>query len=296
MDQGHGKDPGAVPRVRGEVPGEEERSEEPFEDAFARIEAAVRAGRSDLGRLGFWRLLGRIKPDPELTDRWADVAGRIDATVFDRAVPWRFPVWLGNAALVLGIGVGAAAGVVAVRSEEDAVAGAGLIVAAGAWSVSVHGLSHWAVGRAAGIRFASYFFRPGQLPPRPGIKTDYATYLRADPRARARMHAAGALATKLAPFAALALYPASKAPAWAGWIVLVMGVGQIATDVLFSRTTGDWSRVLRERRVARERAVLLGSLDARAQTAEREASRDDPGPRPATDRLPPEPGSSGQPG
>jgi hypothetical protein len=228
-------------------------SEETYQDAFSRIETAVDGGTTDLGALGFWALLKRIKPDPALSEHWAVAAGRIDAKAFERGVRWRFPVWLGNTILLAGTGVGAAAVVVALRAKDDVVAGVALLAAAGIWSVSVHGLAHFAVGRAAGIRFASYFFRPRQFPPRPGIKTDYATYLRADPSRRASMHAAGAIATKLAPFVALAFYPASRAPAWAGWLVLALGVGQVVTDVVFSRKTGDWSKVRRERAVAAAR-------------------------------------------
>jgi hypothetical protein len=229
-------------------------AEETYQDAFARIEAAVEAGRTDLGSLGFWALVKRIKPDPALSEHWAAEAGRIDAEAFERSVRWRFPVWLGNTVLLAGTGAGAATVVIALRADNEVLAGLALVAAAGIWSVSVHGLAHWAVGRAAGIRFASYFFRPGQFPPRPGIKTDYATYLRADPSRRASMHAAGAIATKLAPFVALAFYPASHAPAWAAWVVVAIGVGQIATDILFSTKSGDWSKVRRERAVAAARA------------------------------------------
>jgi hypothetical protein len=232
---------------RGRSPG----TDESLADGFARIDASVAGGRNDLGRLGFWRLLERLKRDPTLADRWADEAGRIDRTVFERRVRLRFPTRLGNAALLAGTGVGAAGIVVSLRADDPTVAGIGLLVAAGAWSVSVHGLAHFAVGWARGIRFTDYFFKPGELPPRPGIKTDYATYLRATPSARASMHASGAIATKLAPFVALAFYPASNAPPWAAWLVVALGIGQIATDVLFSAKTGDWSKVTRERAFAR---------------------------------------------
>jgi hypothetical protein len=230
------------------VPGET------YQQAFHRIEAAVEAGRTDLGALGFWRLVRRIKPDARLSDHWADVVGRIDAEAFARAVRWRFPVWVGNVVLLVATGAGALAIVVALRAAEGVVAGVALVLAAGIWSVSVHGLAHWAVGRASGIRFTAYFFRPREFPPRPGIKSDYATYLRADPSRRASMHAAGAVATKLAPFVALAFFPATDAPWWAAAVVLVIGVGQIVTDVRFSRKTGDWSKVRRERAVAAARA------------------------------------------
>ena len=71
---------------------------------------------------------------------------------------------------------------------------ASYLLAGGAWSVSLHCPAHWLAGRVAGIRFTSYFFG-GPFPPRPGLKTDYATYLRADPAARAWMHASGAIVT-----------------------------------------------------------------------------------------------------
>jgi hypothetical protein len=216
------------------------------------IEASYEAGERDLRALGFWRLVADVKGDPAAAERLGPRVARIDREAFERAVRLRFPVWFGNLALVLGLVVGAGGVVVAMRSEDELVAALGLLVAAGAWSVAVHGLAHWAVGRAVGIGFTSYFFAPGQFPPRPGIKTDYATYLRAAPRDRAAMHAAGAIATKIAPFVVLALWPLTQAPVWAAWLVLGIGLFEIATDVLFSTKSGDWSKVRRERAIARE--------------------------------------------
>jgi hypothetical protein len=65
------------------------------------------------------------------------------------------------------------------------------------------------------------------------------------------MHASGAIATKLAPFVALALYPLTDAPAWAAWAVLALGIVQIVTDVLLSTKSSDWKKFNRERRAAR---------------------------------------------
>jgi len=223
---------------------------EPLQEAFERMERAVDGGDSDLAGLGFWRAVREIKVDPTLSHHWAEQAGRIDRTAFEARVRPRFPVWLGNAVLVLGTLVGAAAVVVAKEATDEVVAGLALVVAAGVWSVSVHCLAHWAVGRIVGIRFLCYFFG-GPFPPRPGLKTDYATYLRASPGQRAWMHASGALATKVAPFVALAFWPSSGAPAWSAWVVLGIGVLQIVTDVLFSTRSSDWKKVIRERRIAR---------------------------------------------
>jgi hypothetical protein len=231
---------------------------EDLQGTFARIEAAVDAGDADLARLGFWRALREVKVDPVLSEHWADVAGRIDRKAFEARVRPRFPVWLGNLVLVLGTLVGGFAVVVAINAADPVVAGIALLAAAAIWSISVHCPAHWVVGRLVGIRFIAYTFG-GPFPPRPGLKTDYATYLRAAPGARAWMHASGALATKVAPFVALGFWWASDAPAWAAWACGALGVLQIVTDVLFSRKTSDWKKVARERRIARARAAASAS-------------------------------------
>ena len=67
----------------------------------------------------------------------------------------------------------------------------------------------------------------------PGLKTDYATYLRTPPAARAVMHAAGAVASKLAPLLVLLLgaipleWSLGAYPAWAVWGVLGFTVLQL---------------------------------------------------------------------
>jgi hypothetical protein len=227
-------------------------SAESYQDAFQRIEEAVDAGETDLGTLGFWRLLAKIKVEPALSEHLADVAGRIDRKAFERGVRPRFPVWFGNALLVAGTVVGAGAIWFALTTSNETLAGLALVASAGILSVSLHDLAHWAVGRLVGIRFTSYFFG-GPFPPRPGIKSDYATYLRAAPEERAMMHASGAIASKIAPFISLAFWPASDAPAWAAWVIVGIGVLQIVTDVLFSTKSSDWKKVRRERNVAQAR-------------------------------------------
>ncbi|HZP90000.1 MAG TPA: hypothetical protein VFC04_03280 [Actinomycetota bacterium] len=223
---------------------------ETFQDAFARIESAIAAGDTDLGGLGFWRLLRQVKADPVLADHWADQVGRIDRAAFEARVRLRFPVAFGNAALALGTLVGAAAVVLALRVANPALAGVALIAAGVIWSISLHDLAHWAAGRMVGIRF-THSFIGGPFPPRPGLKIDYASYLRASPVERAWMHASGALATKVAPFAALGFWWASDAPAWSAWVLVALGLVQVATDVAFSTRSSDWKKVRRERSVAR---------------------------------------------
>ncbi len=226
---------------------------ETYEEAFRRIEVALDSGNTDLRGLGFWRLLERVKAEKALALHWAEVAGRIDRRAFESRVRLRVPVWAGNLLLLLGTIAGVVAVWLATRTTSELIAGLALVFAGGVWSVTVHDLAHWLVGRTVGIRFSSYFLA-GPFPPRPGLKTQYETYLRAEPTARVWMHASGAIATKLAPFAALAFWPSTVAPVWAAWALIALGVLQIATDILFSVRRSDWKRVRRELRVARLQA------------------------------------------
>jgi hypothetical protein len=237
-----------------------------YQDEFARIEAEVDRGNTDLQDLGFWSLVRKVKLEPALAEHWAEVVGRIDRKAFEQRVRPTFPVWVGNAILLVEMAAVVVAVVLAVRlalgpSETgDTVAGILGLAAAGGLSVAVHCPAHWVVGRLVGIRFLRYFFG-GPLKITPGIKADYATYLRVDPRARAAMHASGAVVSKIAPFAVFApLYLAHRGagyelfPEWSLWAILALGVAQILTDAIWSRKKSDWKKVGRERRLARAQA------------------------------------------
>jgi hypothetical protein len=222
-----------------------------------RIEAAVREGDRNLRELGFWRLVALIKRDEALIERYADQVARIDSAAFEARFRIRPPVWFGNAVLVVVIGIGFSAAWIAflagpITSSEPypPTAGKALVVAALAWIVGFHSSAHYVVGRLVGIRFR-YYFAALPPPPLPGLKSDYGTYLRTSPTRRALMHASGAIATKAAPFLALAFAPACGAPLWAVLVLLGLGLFQIATDVLFSTKASDWKKVRRELAVAR---------------------------------------------
>lgn len=220
-----------------------------------RIEAAVQAGNTDLKVLGFWRIVARVKPDRMLVDRYADQIGRIDTAAFRLGVKHRVPVWAGNALLLVATLAGLTAAIVARTVSSSTLSGLLLLGAGAVWTVSLHSPTHWAVGRAIGIGFTDYFLG-GPPPPRPGLKSDYATYLRADPESRAWMHASGAIMTKLAPLLALAFWPGSGAPWWSAAGLGVMCIASIATDVAFSVKVSDWKKFRRERAVARARASV----------------------------------------
>ncbi|HYH27824.1 MAG TPA: hypothetical protein VEA19_03485 [Actinomycetota bacterium] len=240
---------------------------ENLQDEFGRIERAVASGQTDLRSLGFWKLVREVKRDPRLAAHWAEVVGRIDRAAFEARVRPRFPVWLGNGVLMAGTLVLAAAVAVALRLAEGidrpraGLAGILLIAAAGGLAVTVHAPAHWLVGRLGRMRFVAYFL-DGPFRIQPGVKTDYATYLRASPGQRAAMHAAGALATKAAPFAVFLpayLKHASAGyellPEWSLWAVLGIGVLQIFTDAIWSVKHSDWKKVRREVRVGRTQAA-----------------------------------------
>ena len=226
-----------------------EASGEPIGQRLDAIERAVEASQTDLRALGFWRIVARVKRDPVLVHDHADQVGRIDTAVFRARVHLRAPVWIGNVLMLGAVVFGVISLVVAARATGTA-AGLALLVAGGAWSLGVHVPTHWFVGWLAGIRFTDAFLG-GPPPPRPGIKTDYATYLRAEPSMRAWFHASGAIATKIAPFIVVALSPVTNAPGWAVLIMAAYGVLQIVTDILFSTKSGDWMRFGRERAVAK---------------------------------------------
>jgi hypothetical protein len=225
-----------------------------------RIEEAVDGGERDLRRLGFWRLVGLIKRDDELIERYADQVGRIDAKAFVSWAPIRVPLWLGNVLLAVGFAIGVAAFAVAAANGnsgtsgyDPTITGIALVVATGAWDVAVHSPTHLVVARAFDIRPMAYFLKGVTAPP--GLKLDHASYLRASAERRAWMHAAGAIASKVVPFLVLALVSivGIDAPGWAIAVLWIIGIGQLATDLLFSTKRSDWKKVRRELAVARAR-------------------------------------------
>lgn len=236
-----------------------------YQGRLDEIERAVEAGRSDLGALGFWELLSEAKRDAGAAVH-AERIGRIDRKAFEARKRVLLPVWLGNLVLLVGTLVLLAAVAVALRvatgsiggAPNPTLAGALLVVAAAGLSVTVHAPAHWLAGRAVGMRFSHYFLG-GPFRIQPGVKVDYGSYLLTPAAQRATMHAAGALASKVAPFAvfgwAYVLHWQrgwDLLPSWSLWALLAFGLLQIVTDVVWSTRRSDWKKVRRELRIARE--------------------------------------------
>lgn len=201
-------------------------------------------GTPDLRGTHFWSAVAATKRDPDLVSKFADRIGAIDRAAHDAWARLVIPLTVGTilATVAALIGIGIVTGSLIVDFQWRGVAflaGAGVLVG------STHGLGHLVVGYMVGIRFSGWFI--GRARPQPGVKINYATYLRASPRSRAWMHASGAIVTKFIPFllvpVALAL---SAIPMWATLALLVLGVIQIVTDVLWSTKSSDWAKYLRE--------------------------------------------------
>ncbi len=217
---------------------------------LARCEQALAGGGPlDLRELRFWKAVAAVKRHPEWVETYAERIASIDRQAFDRAIRWRFPTRI----MALLLGLGSALGIALVAASARAPRfwkGLLMLAGAGLLTVSTHDLAHLAVGRALGIRFSEAFLG-GKMLVAPGLKIDQASYLRTPPRARAWMHASGALVTKVVPFAVLSAGTRERAPRWANLALLGIGIGSILTDVLFSTRYSDWMRFSREMRVAR---------------------------------------------
>lgn len=223
-------------------------TEEEVRAAIERAAVATERGEG-LGGTGFWKAVGEVKRSPHLVDELGDRIAQIDRKAFEDwallVIPEPVGSVLASAAAVAGIG---AVG----TSYRMSAPGNWLVFAGGAAALfaSTHGLGHVAVGSAVGMRFTHWFVGSWGRP-QPGVKVDYATYLRTPARKRAWMHAAGALVTKALPFALIPPAVAADLPSWMPRALAGLGVGQIATDAAWSVKKSDWKKVRRELALSR---------------------------------------------
>jgi hypothetical protein len=225
----------------------------------ARVEAILDAAEkavstgSPLAPTGFWKAVAAVKRDQALVEAHADRIARIDRASFKTWALVTVPLWLGNVLMIGGTLVGLA---LVARAYYLEGTGAGLVFLAGFGVVLVttHGLGHLAVGSLMGMRFTHWFIGPLRPPLPPGVKLDYATYLRAPAVSRAWMHASGAIVTKTVPFVFLGAALAADLPAWVVWALVVIGLAQIGTDLFWSTKASDWKKFRREMSLAQTSA------------------------------------------
>lgn len=218
-----------------------------IEHALINAGEAVASG-DGLAETGFWGVVAAIKKDPRLADSYAARVAEIDRAAFENWAWVRVGFGTGTSLMLIGTLIGL--GLVAwAYYLDDPLAVAVFFVGVGALLTTTHGLGHLIVGSAVGIRFTAWFIgKPSQ--PQPGVKVDYESYLRTPARSRAWMHASGALATKILPFALVPAALAADLPAWSAWALVILGLAMIATDLAWSTKSSDWKKFRREMRYA----------------------------------------------
>jgi len=220
-------------------------NENEIEASLAGCEADMTAGRAiDVKGHRFWKAVAAVKADSSLTDRYADRIGAIDHAAFRSWALYTVPSSTGTALMVLATIAGFAI-ILAGYYVDEPWNGLALVVGTLVLLVSTHGLTHMTVGHLQGMEFSNWFI--GTISrPQPGVKIAYATYLRTPARSRAWMHASGAIVTKLLPFLLLGAAWGMDAPAWSWWVLIILGIAQILTDVIWSTKASDWKKYQRE--------------------------------------------------
>ncbi|MBT8211909.1 MAG: hypothetical protein KJN71_02055 [Acidimicrobiia bacterium] len=207
-------------------------------------EKALEKGETKLGPSGFWKAVGAAKRDPALVEEFGGRFATIDRTAFEKWAFFSVPSGIGTLLAVVWTIVGFGL-ILWAYSLDQPANGLVLLVGTAITLVTTHGLAHMVVGRLFGMRFTSWFV--GSLRrPQPGVKVDYATYLRTPAKQRAWMHASGAVLTKLIPFFALGPALVMEAPWWTTALLVLLGVGQIVTDIVWSTKASDWKKYRRE--------------------------------------------------
>ncbi len=215
------------------------------EASISACEADLAAGRPiDIKGHRFWKAVAAVKADDSLVDRYADRIGVIDHAAFKSWALYTVPSGTGTTLMVVATIVGLAI-ILAGYYVDDPWNGIALVLGTLVLLVSTHGLAHMTVGRIQGMQFSNWFI--GTISrPQPGVKIAYASYLRTPARSRAWMHASGAIVTKLLPFLLLGAAWGMEAPAWSWWVLVIIGIGQILTDVIWSTKASDWKKYRRE--------------------------------------------------
>jgi hypothetical protein len=219
-----------------------------IEEALTAAETALARGEG-LSGTGFWKAVAEVKADPRLVDRYAGRIAAIDRQAFESWALFKVSLAVGTALMAMATLLGLILIGLTYYTEGVLLTVVLFYVGMGVLLVTTHGLGHLIVGRLVGIDFTHWFI--GTIArPQPGVKVDYSSYLRTPAMARAWMHASGALVTKAIPVLLLGAAVAAGLPWWAIWGLVLISVGTIATDVLWSTKSSDWMKFRRERRFA----------------------------------------------
>ncbi|NND85294.1 MAG: hypothetical protein HKN46_09125 [Acidimicrobiia bacterium] len=213
-------------------------------EALDRAEAALAEGKGLRGT-GFWPAIRTVKQDPSSYD--LQRIAEIDRTAFTNWALLTVPIVPGTI-LNLIVTTGGL-GLIAWSYYDAPLPWLIFLLGLGIVWVTTHGLAHLVVGHLQGMRFTHWFIGEITLP-QPGVKVDYATYLTVPARQRAWMHAAGAITSKVVPFALIPAAVISGQPIWVAWAVAAFGTVSIATDIAWSTKVSDWKKFRREMALA----------------------------------------------
>ncbi len=216
-----------------------------IDDELERMEKEIDKGSNDLKKLGFWKLVARIKKDSKLSQEFAEQVGRIERKAFEKKIRFKVSIWFGHGTEIAVVILGIALIWLGFAHPSELMRSVSLMLASVILSTGIHPLAHYAAGRIYGINFL-YYFPDGPAKIEPTLKIDYTSYLRAHPRHRAVMHLAGPVATVLAALLCLLLGLLASAAWWAKVFLALYFLFILSTDVFLSPKKGDIKRVKRE--------------------------------------------------
>ncbi len=146
----------------------------------------------------FWRLVERVKAEPELARIYGDRIAEIDARRFRRR---SMSLRAGTAMMLLPLMLSIP--LFRLAAELEGAAQVALFLLATLMLMStMHTLFHILAGRLLGIGFL-YYFLNGPARIEPTLKIHYGTYLRATPARRAALHLSGIAGSVLGSFLGL---------------------------------------------------------------------------------------------
>lgn len=164
--------------------------------AFKKIEEEANKGNlKAVEELKFWKLVGEVKKNRELSAEFAGVIGKIDSKLFDSKIKLKLGYALGTAVELFGALIGIAILIYAVKTQQqvaESVSALLYLLAAVALMTALHPISHSIAGKLYGIKLNFYFLN-GPLLIEPTLKVDYESYIKAEPKSRAVFHLAGAI-------------------------------------------------------------------------------------------------------
>lgn len=149
--------------------------------------------------LGFYKIVSEVKKSKELSNKFADIIGEIDYKFFDSRIKFKIPFSTGTAIELILALISLFVLYFAVKTEPGIAEAVLFLLSALLIMTALHPVSHAIAGKAFGIKMHFYFLN-GPLLIEPTLKTDYGSYVKAEPMKRAIFHLAGAINSTVTTF------------------------------------------------------------------------------------------------